>query len=106
MLAETNDFEPGDVWYFPRGHGHAIQNLSREEAHFILVFDNGAFSEHGTFSITDWLGHTPASVLAKGLGLPQAEFANFPKEELYIVRGRVRRNCPSRTARSWSRLRR
>ncbi len=20
--AETNDFEPGDVWYFPRGHGH------------------------------------------------------------------------------------
>ena len=19
---ETNDFEPGDVWYFPRGHGH------------------------------------------------------------------------------------
>src|ERR1700683_5820702 len=20
--SETNDFEPGDVWYFPRGHGH------------------------------------------------------------------------------------
>ena len=20
--AETNDFDPGDVWYFPRGHGH------------------------------------------------------------------------------------
>jgi oxalate decarboxylase len=88
-FAETNDFEPGDVWYFPRGHGHAVQNLTREEAHFILVFDNGAFSEHGTFSITDWLGHTPASVLAKGLGLPEAQFAHFPKEELYIVKGRV-----------------
>jgi oxalate decarboxylase len=88
-LAETNDFDPGDVWYFPRGHGHALQNLSREEAHFVLVFDNGAFSEYGTFSITDWLGHTPAAVLAKGLGLPQAEFAKFPKEELYIVQGRV-----------------
>jgi oxalate decarboxylase len=88
-LAETNDFDPGDVWYFPRGHGHALQNLSREEAHFVLVFDNGAFSEYGTFSITDWLGHTPASVLAKGLGLPAAEFANFPKEELYIVQGRT-----------------
>jgi oxalate decarboxylase len=88
-LTETNDFEPGDVWYFPRGHGHAVQNLSREEAHFILVFDNGAFSEYGTFSITDWLGHTPPSVLAQGLGLPPAEFARFPRDELYIVQGRV-----------------
>jgi oxalate decarboxylase len=88
-FTETNDFEPGDVWYFPRGHGHAVQNLTREEAHFILVFDNGAFSEYGTFSITDWLGHTPAAVLAQSLGLPAAEFDRFPREELYIVRGRV-----------------
>jgi oxalate decarboxylase len=22
---ETNDFEPGDVWYFPRGHGHMLE---------------------------------------------------------------------------------
>src|SRR5260221_14503297 len=25
--AETNDFDPGDVWYFPRGHAHSIQCL-------------------------------------------------------------------------------
>src|SRR5580704_16046315 len=24
-FAETNDFEPGDVWYFPRGHGHMLE---------------------------------------------------------------------------------
>jgi oxalate decarboxylase len=88
-LAATDDFESGDVWYFPRGHGHALQNLTRDEAHFILVFDNGAFSEYGTFSITDWLGHTPASVLSKGLGIAETEFAQFPKEELYIVQGRI-----------------
>ena len=58
--SETNDFEPGDVWYFPRGHGHALQCLGHEEAHFILIFDNGNFSEYGTFSITDWLAHTLA----------------------------------------------
>ena len=23
----NDDFEPGDVWYFPRGHGHSIQCL-------------------------------------------------------------------------------
>ena len=88
-LSETNDFDPGDVWYFPRGHGHAVQNLGREEAHFILVFDDGGFSEYRTFSITDWLGHTPPSVLAKNLGLPEAAFAKFPKDELFIPQGRV-----------------
>src|SRR5256886_5468205 len=45
--SETNDFGPGDVWYFPRGHGHMLQNLGSEEAHFILIFDDGAFSEFG-----------------------------------------------------------
>jgi oxalate decarboxylase len=87
--AETNDFDPGDVWYFPRGHGHALQTLGDEESHFVLVFDNGAFSEYGTFSVTDWLGHTPPGVLSRSLGLPEATFAKFPKDELYIVAGRV-----------------
>ena len=27
--AETNDFEPGDIWYFPRGHGHVIETPGR-----------------------------------------------------------------------------
>jgi oxalate decarboxylase len=88
-LSETNDFDPGDVWYFPRGHGHAIQNLGREEAHFILVFDDGGFSEYRTFSITDWLARTPAAVLSKNLGLPEAAFAKFPKDEVFIPQGRV-----------------
>ncbi len=55
--SETNDFEPGDIWYFPRGHGHMLQCLGDEPCHFILIFDNGYFSEFGTFSITDWIGH-------------------------------------------------
>src|SRR6516164_1196493 len=88
-LSETNDFDPGDVWYFPRGHGHAVQNLGRDEAHFVLVFDDGGFSEYRTFSIADWLGHTPPAVLAKNLGLPPGEFAKFPKEEVFIPQGRV-----------------
>src|SRR5262249_21437442 len=38
---ETNDFEPGDAWYFPRGHGHMLECLGNEQCHFILIFDNG-----------------------------------------------------------------
>jgi oxalate decarboxylase len=73
-LAETNDFDPGDVWYFPRGYGHMLQCLGDKPCHFILIFDNGYFSEFGTFSITDWIGHTPPALLAKNFGLPEAAF--------------------------------
>jgi oxalate decarboxylase len=88
-LSETNDFDPGDVWYFPRGHGHAIQNLTREEAHFILVFDDGGFSEYRTFSVTDWLAQTPPAILAQTLGLSAADLGKLPKDELFIVQGRL-----------------
>jgi oxalate decarboxylase len=86
---EIVDFGPGDVWYFPRGHGHSIQGLGPGTCTFILVFDNGYFSEFGTFSITDWLGHTPAEVLAKNFNLAPSTFANFPKKEVYIATGPV-----------------
>ncbi|HTT92910.1 MAG TPA: cupin domain-containing protein [Acidimicrobiales bacterium] len=87
--AETNDFGPGDVWYFPRGHGHMLECLGDEPCHFVLIFDNGYFSEFGTFSITDWIGHTPNALLAKNFGVPESAFDGFPKEEVYFARGAV-----------------
>ena len=92
--AEIVDFGPGDVWYFPRGHGHSIQGIGPGVCTFVLVFDNGYFSEFGTFSITDWVGHTPPEVLAKNFGVPASTFANFPKSEVYIAKGRCRRPLP------------
>jgi oxalate decarboxylase len=86
---EIVDFGPGDVWYFPRGHGHSIQGIGPGTCVFVLVFDNGYFSEFGTFSITDWLGHTPPEVLAKNFGLPASTFTDFPKKEVYIATGPV-----------------
>jgi oxalate decarboxylase len=87
--SEVVDFDAGDVWYFPRGHGHSIQGLGPGDCQFILVFDNGYFSEFGTFSITDWLGHVPSEVLAKNLAVPASTFASFPKREVYMVKGAV-----------------
>ena len=86
---EIADFDAGDVWYFPRGHGHSIQGLGPDDCQFILVFDNGYFSEFGTFSITDWLGHTPPEVLARNFGVPPDRFAAFPKGEVYMAKGPV-----------------
>jgi oxalate decarboxylase len=87
--AETNDFEPGDVWYFPRGHGHVLACLGDEPTHFILIFDNGYFSEFGTFSITDWMGHAPKPLLAKNFGLPVSAFDGFPTSEVYFAKGSI-----------------
>ena len=95
---EIVDFGPGDVWYFPRGHGHSIQGLGPGICTFVLVFDNGYFSEFGTFSITDWLGHTPPEVLALNFGVPAATFANFPKSEVYIAKGPVPPPLPQEPA--------
>jgi oxalate decarboxylase len=87
--AESNDFDPGDVWYFPRGHGHMLQCLGTQPCHFILIFDNGYFSEFGTFSITDWIGHAPKALLAKNFGVPEDRFDSFPKHEVYFARGEI-----------------
>ncbi len=87
--SEVNDFGPGDVWYFPRGFAHSIQGLGPGECHFVLIFDNGHFSEYGTFSVTDWTSLTPPHVLAQNFGLPEATFAKLPKGELYIGPGKV-----------------
>jgi oxalate decarboxylase len=52
-----------------------------------LIFDNGYFSEFGTFSISDWIGHTPKPLLAKNFGVPESAFDGFPKKEVYFARG-------------------
>jgi oxalate decarboxylase len=91
--AATDVFEPGDIWYFPKGHGHALQNISNEEAHFVLGFDDGHFSEFGTFSITDWMARTPAHLVARNLNLEPATVSNLPKKELYIMAGKIPANA-------------
>lgn len=73
----------------PRGHGHSIQTVGDKPCHFILSFDNGAFSEHGTFSITGWIDVTPKEFLALDFGILKDAFDAFPKGETYIQAGAV-----------------
>lgn len=86
---EINNYKPGDLWFFPKGHGHSIQTIGDTPCHFILSFDNGAFSEHGTFSITDWVDVTAKDLLARNFGLTKDLFDAFPKGETYIQSGPV-----------------
>ena len=87
--SEINNYGPGDLWFFPKGHGHSIQTIGDKPCHFVLSFDNGGFSEHGTFSITDWIDVTPKDMLALNFGVPKDVFDAFPKGEVYIQAGPV-----------------
>ena len=80
------DVGEGDLWYFPSGIPHSIQGLESEidGVEFLLVFDDGAFSEDSTFLITDWLAHTPKDILAKNFGVGEAALARLPAKERYI----------------------
>ena len=80
-----DDLKPGDVWLIPAGIPHSIQGME-EGTEFLLVFDDGNFSENETLLITEYLAHTPPSVLAKNFGVTSDHFADIPKSEKYIFR--------------------
>jgi oxalate decarboxylase len=79
----ADDVGEGGLWYFPAGVPHAIQGLD-EGCEFLLVFDDGGFSENATFLLSDWLAHTPRDVLARNLGADPDALDALPAEELYI----------------------
>lgn len=83
------DVGEGDLWYFPAGFPHSIQGLGPDGCEFLLVFDEGGFSEYATFLISEWVAHTPKEVLSKNFNLPEAVLAKLPKEEEFIFQGTV-----------------
>jgi oxalate decarboxylase len=71
-----DDVGRGDLWNFRAGFPHSIQAL--EDCEFLLVFDDGNFSENETFLVTDWFSHTPKHLLAKNFGVPESAFVDIP----------------------------
>jgi len=79
-----DDVSKGDLWYFPAGYPHSIQGLGPDGCEFLLVFDEGLFSEDNTFLLSEWLAHTPREVLSKNLRLDQASLGKLPTDSMYI----------------------
>ncbi|KAF7327288.1 Oxalate decarboxylase [Mycena kentingensis (nom. inval.)] len=93
---------PGDLWFFPPGIPHSLQatNDTAGGSEFILIFDDGEFSEDSTFlassctpyilrlsttpQLTDWLSHVPAEVIQKNFQANPDAFSHIPAKELYI----------------------
>jgi oxalate decarboxylase len=83
------DVSEGDLWIFPAGFPHSIQGLGPDGTEFLLVFNQGNFSEDGTMLLSEWLSHTPPEVIAKNTGLDPATIAQMPPGPLYIFPGTV-----------------
>ena len=83
------DVKENDLWFFPTGIPHSIQGLNPDGAEFLLVFDDGNFSEYATVLLSDWMAHTPKDVLAKNFGVPQSSLDRLPSKELFIFQDAV-----------------
>jgi oxalate decarboxylase len=82
------DVSAGDLWYFPPGIPHSIQGLE-EGCEFLLVFDDGHFSDLNTLSISDWFAHTSKDILAANFGVSTNAFAQIPDKQRYIFQAAV-----------------
>jgi oxalate decarboxylase len=83
------DVTEGDLWFFPTGIPHSIQGLNPDGCEFLLVFDDGNFSEYETVLLTDWMAHTPHEVLAKNFGVSEQTMEKMVRREKFIFQAAV-----------------
>ncbi|CAE6392127.1 unnamed protein product, partial [Rhizoctonia solani] len=90
------DVYPGDLWYFPPGIPHVLQGLNdtADGCEFLLVFDDGEFSEDSTFSVTDWMAHVPKEVLSKNFKVNASAFDHIPDRQLWMLPSAVPTGSP------------
>src|SRR5947207_169934 len=63
---------------------NSIQGLNPDGCEFMLVFEDGEFSETETLLLSDAMAHLPPEVLSKNFGVGEQALKNVPKEELFI----------------------
>ncbi len=80
--AQTMDFRAGDVGRVKRNQGHYVQNTGTTDLQFLAVFKTAVYQE---FSLSDWLTHTPAALVAQHLNIDPSVLAQFPANSPGIV---------------------
>ncbi|KAI0592935.1 RmlC-like cupin domain-containing protein [Biscogniauxia sp. FL1348] len=84
--ARTFDFRAGDTGVFPDNSGHYIENTSdTEDLVWIEIYKSDRVED---VSLTQWLGLTPADIVANVLGIPVEVAEGLKKEKQRLIRGR------------------
>lgn len=71
--------EPGQTWFIPRGKLHVLENVGPVQLKFIVVYDNPITADRDF--VTAWAS-LPSQVLAKSLGLSEADISNLKLDTL------------------------
>jgi oxalate decarboxylase len=80
--AVTMDFNPGDIGYVKKNLGHYIKNVGDTDLQFLEVFRAPYFAD---VSLSDWVTHTPAAMVAQHLNVTEQTIAKFPKNKPEVM---------------------
>ena len=80
--AVTQNFNPGDIGYVKRAYGHYIRNTGQTDLRYLEVFRSSYFAD---VSLSDWLTHTPAAMVAQHLNVDPGVIARFPNDKPAVV---------------------
>ena len=75
--------EQGDVGYIPQGFGHSIENVGKEKARILIVFNNGHYQ---TIDLSQWIAGNPPDVLATNFGQDASVFEKFPRKDVFLTK--------------------
>jgi oxalate decarboxylase len=95
--AMTTDFNAGDIGYVKKNLGHYVENTGDADLQFIGVFRAPRYEE---VSLSNWLTHTPAALVAQHLNVDESTIAKCPIT--------AQASCPKPRSRSqgrWTRSR-
>jgi oxalate decarboxylase len=73
----------GDVGYIPQGFGHSIENVGREKARILIVFNSGHYQ---TIDLSQWIAGNPVDVLATNFRQDESVFAKFPRKDVFLTK--------------------
>jgi oxalate decarboxylase len=73
--ALTMDFNAGDIGYVKKNFGHYVENTGDTDLQFVGVFRAARYEE---VSLSNWLTHTPAKLVAQHLNIDESEIAKWP----------------------------
>jgi oxalate decarboxylase len=80
--AITADFHAGDIGYVKKALGHYVLTIGATDLVFMEVFRAPRFEE---VSLSDWLAHSPAGMVAETLNLDPSVVAKIPGNRPDIV---------------------
>ncbi|TBU23815.1 oxalate decarboxylase [Dichomitus squalens] len=81
-IAQTFDYQPGDISYVPTAYGHYVENTGNTTLRFLEIFNSNRFED---VSLAQWLALTPPTLVQQHLQISNSTIAGFNKTKGVVV---------------------